>query len=101
MALVRFTGLGPLRLSVPSFGLYLHENAALGGERVGAVLAVIPLVGLVVQPFWGILADRTGLRAQVLVAVCAGSALGYAALAGAGSFAELVLATALLSAFQP
>ena len=99
MALVWFFGFGALGLFLPFFGLYLHENAGLGGTRVGVVLAVVPLVGMLVQPFWGQLADRTGLRAQVLVGVSVGAAAGYAALSLAHGFTGLVLATALLAAF--
>jgi len=99
MALVWFFGFGALGLYLPFFGLYLHENAGLGGTRVGVVLAVMPLVGLLVQPFWGQLADRTGGRAQVLVGVSVGAAAGYAALAVAQGFAGLVLATAFLAVF--
>jgi PPP family 3-phenylpropionic acid transporter len=100
MALVWFFGLGAVGMFLPFFGLYLHENAGLPGTRVGGVLALLPLVGMAVQPLWGQLADRTGARSRVLVAVAAGSALGYAALYGAESFPTLVAATVLLAAFQ-
>jgi PPP family 3-phenylpropionic acid transporter len=100
IALVWFFGLGAIGLFLPFFGLYLHENAGLGGARVGVVLAVLPLVGMAVQPLWGQLADRTGARTRVLVVVAAGTALGYAALFGARGFPALLAATALLAAFQ-
>src|SRR5262245_26467357 len=99
MALVWFFGFGALGVFLPFFGLYLHENAGLPGTRVGVVLAVVPLVGMAVQPLWGQLADRTGARARVLVAVSLGAGLGYAALGFASGFAGLVLATALLAVF--
>ncbi len=99
MASVWFFGFGALGMYLPFFGLYLHENAWLGGARVGVVLAVVPLVGMAVQPLWGQLADRTGARARILVLVSLGAALGFAALGLARGFAALVLATALLAAF--
>jgi hypothetical protein len=39
----------------------------LSGAEVGAVFAVMPAVGILVQPIWGVLADRSGLRARSLV----------------------------------
>ena len=100
MALVWFFGLGAIGMFLPFFGLYLHENAGLQGTRVGIVLALVPLVGMAVQPLWGQVADRSGARARVLVAVSAGAALGYAALYAARSFPALLAATSLLAAFQ-
>ena len=100
MALVWFFGLGAIGMFLPFFGLYLHENAGLGGTRVGLVLAVVPLVGMAVQPLWGQAADRSGARARLLVALAVGAALGYAALFAARSFPALLAATALLAAFQ-
>jgi PPP family 3-phenylpropionic acid transporter len=100
MALVWFFGLGAFGLSLPFFGLYLHENAGLGGMRVGIVLALVPLVGMAVQPLWGQAADRSGARARLLVVIAAGAALGYAGLFAARGFPELLAATALLAVFQ-
>jgi PPP family 3-phenylpropionic acid transporter len=100
MALVWFFGLGAFGLSLPFFGLYLHENAGLGGMRVGIVLALVPLVGMAVQPLWGQAADRSGARARLLVVIAAGAALGYAALFAARGFPALLAATALLAVFQ-
>jgi len=100
MGVVWFFGLGALGMQLPFFGLYLHENAGLAGTRVGAVLALVPLVGLLVQPLWGQLGDRTGARARLLVLLSVGGALGYGALARAQGFAELLAATALLALFQ-
>src|SRR5262245_58630165 len=99
MALVWFFGFGALGMYLPFFGLYLNENAGLGGARVGAVLAVMPLVGGALQPPWGQLADRTGAGAGVRVAASFGGTLGFAALWAAGGFAGLVLATAFLAVF--
>src|SRR5262245_10267961 len=99
MALVWFFGFGALGTYLPFFGLYLHENAGLAGARVGVVLAVVPLVGMAVQPLWGQIADRTGARARVLVVVSLGASAGYAALGLASGFAGIALATALLAVF--
>jgi PPP family 3-phenylpropionic acid transporter len=91
--------MAPLGLMLPYFALYLREDAGLSGTQVGAVFAVMPLVAMVSQPLWGIVADRTGLRARVLVVLGLGSALGYLAIGAAAGFAALVAAAALLALF--
>lgn len=91
-----FSGLG---IFFPYFTLYLHENAELDGTQVGMVLAMLPLVGIVSQPLWGYIADRTGARVAILVLVTAGAAVGFAALTPVHSFRGILAATALLSAF--
>jgi PPP family 3-phenylpropionic acid transporter len=95
-----FLLLGSFGLMLPYYGLYLRENAGLSGSEVGAVFAVVPLVGILSQPLWGGVADRTGMRARVLVLLCVGSGAGFFALALAHGFAALLLATALLALFS-
>jgi PPP family 3-phenylpropionic acid transporter len=91
-----FAGLG---IFFPYYALYLHENAGLDGTEVGLVLAVLPLVGIVAQPFWGHVADRSGARSQVLALVTAAAAVGFAALTIARDFAVFVAMTAGLAVF--
>ena len=69
MFVVWFFGLGALGLHLPYYSLYLRENAGLDGSEVGLVLALMPLVGMLGQPFWGQLADRTGLLGALLKAL--------------------------------
>jgi len=95
--LVYTAGLG---LFFPFFSLYLRENAGLDGTEVGLVLAVMPLMGLVANPLWGQLADRTGARARVLAAVCAGTAAGHLGLRLPDGLASWLLGVALLSLFS-
>jgi PPP family 3-phenylpropionic acid transporter len=90
-----FVGLG---VFFPFYTLYLRENAGLSGTEVGAVMAVLPLVGLVAQPLWGQLADRTGARSRILALLTVASALAYAALTGLHGFAALLVGTAVLAA---
>lgn len=94
-----FLMMAPLGLMLPYFALYLREEAGLTGTEVGAVFAVMPLVAMASQPLWGVVADRTGLRARVLVVLGLGSALGYLAIGAAGGFAALLGAAALLALF--
>ncbi len=86
-------------LLLPYFALYLGDHAELRGGEMGVVFAVVPLVGVLAQPFWGLLADRSGRRSGVLVALNLGSAATYWWLGHCESFLEIVLATAALAAF--
>ena len=92
-----FAGLG---IYFPYYSLYLRENAALDGTEVGLVLAITPLVGALLQPFWGQLADRTGARRMILTVTTIAAAGGYLGLGQAEGFVALLLAAALLSAFS-
>ena len=95
-----FFGLGGLGLFFPYYSLYLRENAGLAVWQVGAVMATLPAVALVAQPAWGILADRSGTRTQVLSLLALGSAACYAALALGQGFASMLALTALLACFS-
>ena len=99
LALFWFLYFGGLGVFFPYFTLYLHENAGLDGAQVGVVLAMLPLVGIVAQPLWGIVADRTGARSAILVLLTAGAAVGYAALTTVHGFAAFVVATGALATF--
>ncbi|MFQ5540031.1 MAG: MFS transporter [Candidatus Binatia bacterium] len=99
LALFWFIYMGGLGIFFPYYSLYLRENAELSGTQVGLVLAIIPLVGIVAQPFWGQVADRTGERSRVLSFLAVGAALGYLTLSAVSGFIPLVLATAALAAF--
>jgi PPP family 3-phenylpropionic acid transporter len=99
LALFWFLYTGALGIFFPYFSLYLRENAGLTPSQVGMVLAVGPLVGLVAQPLWGQLADRSGDRSRVLAALTFGTAVGFLALGGARGFAALVAASVLTAFF--
>lgn len=100
MSLVWFLCLGALGLFFPYFALYLSENLALPGTQVGMVLACLPLMGLVAQPLWGQIADRSGSRAGVLVVLALGAGAGYAALSLGSGFVSMLLLTAALACFS-
>lgn len=99
VALFWLVYMGALGIFFPYYSLYLHENAGLTGTQVGVVLSMLPLVGIVAQPFWGHVADRTGARSRILAFLSFASALGYLALAAASGFLALALTTAILAAF--
>jgi len=91
-----FVGLG---VFFPYFTLYLRENAGLSGAEVGIVLAMMPLVGMVAQPFWGQVADRSGARATVLALVTVAGSAACAALGLLPGFTALAFGTAAMAAF--
>ena len=78
-----FAGLG---IFFPFYSLYLRENAGLSGTEVGIVMATVPLVGMVAQPLWGQLADRSGARSAILAPADPGDG---ARLRGAGAGARI------------
>ncbi len=83
----------------PFQALWFRENAGLDGVQLGVVLAMRPLMGLIFQPIWGQIADRTGSRRLLLVGLTLGNAIAYLWLPQAGSFPALLVAMALLSLF--
>ncbi len=99
MALVWFFVLGGLGIWFPFVSLYLHENAGLSGAQVGLVIALPPLVGLLAQPLWGQVADRTGSRARVLALLALGAALGYAVVGQARGLLAIAASVAGLAFF--
>ncbi len=99
LTLFWFIYMGALGVFFPYYGLYLRENAGLSGTELGLVLAIVPMIGIVAQPFWGQVADRTGARSRILALLAVGTALGSLAIGRAASFPALVLATAGLALF--
>ncbi|HEX9788711.1 MAG TPA: MFS transporter, partial [Candidatus Binatia bacterium] len=61
------------------------------------ILAISPFVGMIAQPIWGQLADRTGARSRMLALLTVGTALGYLGLGMAHGFWPIVLATSALA----
>jgi len=100
LTLFWFTYMGSLGIVFPYFSLYLKEDAGLSGAEVGLVLAMPPLMGMLAQPFWGRVADRTGARSRILVLLSLISALGYLAVGMANGFLAILVATAALSLFS-
>jgi PPP family 3-phenylpropionic acid transporter len=97
LTLFWFTYFGSLGIFFPYFSLYLRENAGLSGTQLGVVLAISPLVGMIAQPLWGQVADRTGARSRVLAFLTLGTALGYAGLGLAQGFGQILIAMAAMA----
>jgi len=100
LTLFWFVYMGSVGIFFPYFSLYLKENAGLSGTQLGWILAVVPLVSIVGQPFWGHVADRTGARSHIVAFLSLGSVLGYLWLAAANGFVAILLATAALAVFS-
>jgi PPP family 3-phenylpropionic acid transporter len=92
-------GLGGLGFILPFYTLYLTENAGLSGTEAGIVVGLLPLMGMVMQPIWGQIGDRTGRRNRVVATICFGASLFYALLARQESFLGFAATTALLAVF--
>jgi len=92
--------LGGLGLFFPYFSLYLRENLGLRGAELGLALAIPPLIGLISQPFWGQISDRSGRRARTLTWITLGTSLGYLAVGHAKGFWPLLACTAGLALFS-
>jgi PPP family 3-phenylpropionic acid transporter len=98
LTLFWFVYFGSLGIFFPYFTLYLRENAGLSGTEVGLILAISPLVGMIAQPIWGQIADRTGARTRTLALLTAATAICYFGLGMAQGFWRIALATAMLAA---
>jgi PPP family 3-phenylpropionic acid transporter len=94
--LLYMAGLG---LVFPYQTLYFRENAALTGIQLGILLGARPLMGMLFQPLWGLVADRTGTRAGVLAAIGVGASAAYALIPSAQAFPVLLAFFALAAAF--
>lgn len=92
--------LAALGLFFPFYTLYLKEGVGLSGTTVGLIAATLPATGLLAQPLWGRIADRTGARSRVLSWICVGAAVGYTALSGPQSAMGLALGTIFLALFS-
>ncbi|HYD50834.1 MAG TPA: MFS transporter [Terriglobales bacterium] len=91
-----FAGVG---IYFPYWSLYLRENAGLTATEVGIVLAAWPLVGLITQPWWGYVADRTGHRSSVLVVLSLGAAAGFYTMSTVSGFIPWMVVSSLTAAF--
>jgi PPP family 3-phenylpropionic acid transporter len=97
LSLFWFAVMSALGVFFPLFSLYLSENLGLSGTQTGIVTGALPLSGLLAQPLWGALADRSGSRVRVLSLLCAGTALGYWNLSSQRGFGSVLAATLMLA----
>jgi len=100
ISLFWFTFFGALGVFFPYYSLYLKENAGLSGTQLGLILSVMPLVGIVAQPFWGQVADRTGARSRIVAFLSMVAAAGFVLLGLAQGFVLILLAAIFLAFFS-
>jgi len=100
LSLFWFAYFGSVGVFFPYIALYLTEDLGLSSVQVGLVLALMPLLGVIAQPGWGLVADRTGARTRVLMVVTAGAALGYALLGRAVTYPQVLVTTVVLALFM-
>jgi len=74
--------------------LYL-DSIGFSGAQIGLLLALVPLIGFLVQPLWGILSDVNHIHKQVLVFTCFGVVAAMIGYASTEDFALLVFFTIL------
>ncbi len=94
-----FLWFGGLGILFPYYSLYLKENGGLTAPQVGLVMASLPLVGILAQPLWGQVADRSGRRARLLALVALGAAACCGVLGQLRGFGPILLGTAALAVF--
>jgi MFS family permease len=74
---LQFAGVG---IFFPYAALYL-SSIGLSGGQVGLLLALVPLIGFLVQPVWGFVSDLHHVHRRALVFACFGvvvSMIGFA-----------------------
>ena len=97
LSLYWFLLLGGLGVFFPFYGLYLNENLGFDGTQVGLIMAAIPFAGIIAQPLWGTIGDRTGSRTRVLATLSVAGACGFFLLYFLRSFPAVLAGTAVLA----
>jgi PPP family 3-phenylpropionic acid transporter len=82
---------------LPIFADFLKEQG-LSGFQMGMLLSATPFAMLLVQPWYGMLADRIGVK-QCLVISSLGASLSFLLFLIHGEFYFLLLATIIMSVF--
>src|SRR5687768_15885548 len=82
---------------LPIFAEYLKDRG-LTGFRIGIVLSITPLMMFLVQPVYGMIADRVGIKKSLLLSSLLAS-LGFLLYLHNGGFIWLILITILMSIF--
>jgi len=100
LALVWFLYFAGFGLYFPYWSLYLKENAGLAPGEAGVVIGTLSLMGMLSQPLWGQIADRTGSRTRVLAGIMLGAGAGFLALHLATGFGGLLAANAFFAGFH-
>jgi MFS transporter, PPP family, 3-phenylpropionic acid transporter len=76
--------------------LYLRDEIHLTGTQIGTVMAVGPIVSILMQPIWGIIADYKQKPKVILTLTLLVSSLAAVIYAFSASFVTVMLAAVLL-----
>lgn len=87
----QFAGIG---IFFPYAALYL-SSIGLSGGQIGLLLALLPLIGFLVQPVWGFVSDLHHLHRRALVLACLGVVVSMVGFALTEEFWLLVAFTVL------
>src|SRR6266487_5532999 len=82
---------------LPIFAEYLKDHS-LTGIRIGIILSITPFMMFLVQPFYGMLADRLGYKKCLLLSSFLAS-VSYACYLFQGGFAYLFIITVFMALF--
>lgn len=82
---------------LPIFADYLKDRG-MSGVKIGIILSVTPLMMFLVQPLYGMMADRIGYK-KCLLWSSGGAAISYCLYLANGGFAYLFLITILMALF--
>lgn len=80
----------------PYLALFMAERG-FDGAQMGVIFGLTPIVALLAQPVWGILADALSMRRRLLTAACFLVALGSIPLGLAQGFGPILLAMLVLT----
>lgn len=75
-----FVSFASLGILIPFFPRWL-ESRDLRGAAMGAVMALVPAMGLIAPPVFGFVADTFALRGRLLAIACGGAGLAFSAVA--------------------
>jgi MFS transporter, PPP family, 3-phenylpropionic acid transporter len=81
-----------MNIAAITFMAFALLTRGLSPAQTGLVLGVLPVVQVVTQPVWGVLADKTGQTKRLLTLACAGLVVASVGLWVARGFVVLLLA---------
>lgn len=76
-----------------------YQMCGLSKLEIGLMMCIGPIVSMVIQPFWGVLSDKTGQRKRILQALCLAAAFTVMLYYFGSSIALLILCALLYSSF--
>lgn len=91
-AFVAFFGIIYMSIAAITFMALVLLARGLSPVQTGILLGLLPIVQVITQPVWGMLADRTGRTKRLLTVACAGLVAASVALWAARDFVVLLLA---------